>query len=197
MIQAAYGWAVEQSNKSVSIVASKSALPVYTTPEQAVEGIEAGAVTLYESAASDNATIVFAVTGDMILLPVFEAKDRLEAAGYGVRIVCVANPRRLYRAGDVAWQHTAEPDARFMADAQFNALFGGDVLIGVSGGGTIALEPVMLRCDAAARDLFGWQRGETTASPAEIMAYNGITAGGLSDRARALAAGTKAGRHAA
>ena len=197
MIQAAYGWAVEQSNKSVSIVASKSALPVYTTPEQAVEGIEAGAVTLYESAASDNATIVFAVTGDMILLPVFEAKDRLEAAGYGVRIVCVANPRRLYRAGDVAWQHTAEPDARFMADAQCSALFGGDVLIGVSGGGTIALEPVMLRCDAAARDLFGWQRGETTASPAEIMAYNGITAGGLSDRARALAAGTKAGRHAA
>ena len=39
---------------------------------------------------------------------------------------------------------------------------------------------------AAARDLFGWQRGETTASPAEIMAFNGITAAGLSGRAREL-----------
>ena len=32
MIQAAYGWSLEQSNKCISIVASKSALPVYTTP---------------------------------------------------------------------------------------------------------------------------------------------------------------------
>jgi hypothetical protein len=39
----------------------------------------------------------------------------------------------------------------------------------------VALEPVLLRAKPA-RDLFGWQRGETTASPAEIMAYNGITA---------------------
>ena len=198
MIQAAYGWAVEQSNKSVSIVASKSALPVYTTPEQAAEAIEQGAVTLYESAASNSKTVVFAVTGDMILLPVFEARDVLEAAGYRVRIVCVANPRRLYRSGDVAWQHASEPDARFMDDAQFDSLFGGDALSGVSGGGTIALEPVMLRSDAPARDLFGWQRGETTASPAEIMAYNGITAGSLSDRARALAESTDAaGKQAA
>lgn len=198
MIQAAYGWAVEQSNKSVSIVASKSALPVYTTPEQAAEAIEQGAVTLYESSAGDNATIVFAVTGDMILLPVFEAKDTLEAAGYRVRIVCVANPRRLYRPGDVAWQHASQPDASFMDDAQFEALFGGDALIGVSGGGTIALEPAMLRSNSRARDLFGWQRGETTASPAEIMAYNGITASSLSDRARALADSTKAaGKRAA
>ena len=198
MIQAAYGWALEQSNKSVSIVASKSALPVYTTPEQAAQAIEQGAVTLYESAASDDRTIVFAVTGDMILLPVFEAKDTLEAAGYRVRIVCVANPRRLYRPCDVAWQYASEPDAGFVDDAQFEALFGGDALIGVSGGGTVALEPVMLRSDAPARDLFGWQRGETTASPAEIMAYNGITAGNLSDRARVLADSTRAaGRRAA
>ena len=31
MIQAAYGWSVQQSNKCISIVASKSALPVHTT----------------------------------------------------------------------------------------------------------------------------------------------------------------------
>jgi phosphoketolase len=186
MIQAAYGWAVAQSNKAISIVASKSALPVYTTRAQAEAAIEAGATTLYESSAGERGTVVFAVTGDMIFLPVFAAKDALEAAGYGVRIVCVANPRRLYRPTDVAWHQSAEPDGRFMSDAEFAALFDGDALIGISGGGTIALEPVMLRSRAAARDLFGWQRGETTASPAEIMAYNGITAERLAERAREL-----------
>jgi phosphoketolase len=191
MIQAAYGWANEQFNKSISIVASKSALPVYTAAAQAKEAIEKGAVTLYESERGEHGTIVFAVIGDMIFLPVFEAKDRLEAAGYRVRIVSVANPRRLYRPSDVAWQHAAQPDGSFMSDADFERLFGGDALIGVSGGGTIALEPVMLRSRVPARDLFGWQRGETTASPAEIMAYNGITADNLADRARVLAGMTK------
>jgi phosphoketolase len=193
MIQAAYGWAVDQWNKSVSIIASKSALPVHTTMAQAEQAIEQGAVCLYESAAGEGETIVFAVTGDMILLPVFAARDRLEAAGHRVRIVCVANPRRLYRASDVAWSHSAQPDPVFMGDAEFEALFGGDVLIGVSGGGTLGLEPVMLRSRAAARDLFGWQRGETTASPGELMAYNGITAEALAGRAIALAGGQPAG----
>ena len=187
MIQAAYGWANKQSNKCISIIASKSALPVHTTPKQAKQAIEQGATTLYESAKGDRGTIVFAVTGDMIYLPVFAAKDQLEQAGYCVRIVCVANPRRLYRSGDVAWQHSAEPDNAFMADGDFDALFNGDVLIGVSGGGTLALEPVALRSHAPARELFGWQRGETTASPAELMAYNGITAEGLAERAQRLA----------
>jgi phosphoketolase len=107
---------------------------------------------------------------------VFEAKDKLEAAGYRVRIVCVANPRRLYRASDVAWQHSSEADGAFMSDTDFHGLFDGDALIGVSGGGTIALESVLLRSRAPKRDLFGWQRGETTASANELMAYNGITA---------------------
>jgi len=186
MMQAAYGWAVAQQNKCISIVASKSALPVYTTPEQAQQAIDEGAVSLYESASGDGPLTVFAVTGDMVFLPVFEAKDQLEAAGHRVRIVAVANPRRLYRPGDVAWQHSSEADDRFMDDAQFSALFDGDALIAVSGGGTVALEPVLLRSKAAARDLFGWQRGETTASPGEIMAYNGITADALAQRAQAI-----------
>jgi phosphoketolase len=186
MIQAAYGWAIEQCNKSISIVASKSALPVYTTMEQAAQAIDDGAIGLYESAQGDRGTVVFAVTGDMVFGPVFEARDRLEAEGYRVRVVCVANPRRLYRSRDVAWQHSAEADDRFMDDAAFEALFGGDALIGVSGGGTTALEPVLLRSRAAARDLFGWQRGETTASPAEIMAFNGITGDSLAQRAGEL-----------
>lgn len=176
MIQAAYGWAVEQVNKNISIIASKSPLTVYTTPSQANAAIEQGAVTLYESRDSSWETIVFAVTGDMIYQPVFEAKDKLEAAGYRVRIVCVANPRRLYRAADVAWQHSSEADGAFMSDTDFHGLFDGDALIGVSGGGTIALESVLLRSRAPKRDLFGWQRGETTASANELMAYNGITA---------------------
>jgi phosphoketolase len=197
MIQAAYGWAVEQSNKAISIVASKSALPVHTTPEQARTAIERGAITLYESAEGDAGTIVFAVTGDMIYLPVFEARGQLEQAGYRVRIVCVANPRRLYRPGDVAWQHSAQSDGRFMDEGEFEALFSGDVLIGVSGGGTVALEPVLLRSKARARDLFGWQRGETTASPGEIMAFNGITADALATRAADLMDERGAGERAA
>ncbi|TCT22786.1 phosphoketolase [Thiobaca trueperi] len=186
LIQAAYGWAVAQSNKCISIVASKSPLPVYVTPEQAREAIDCGAVCLYESASGSAGTVVFAVTGDMVLLPVFAARERLEAAGYRVRIVAVVNPRRLYRARDVAWLHSAEPDDLFMSDTDFDALFHGEALIGVSGGGTVALEPVLLRSRAAARDLFGWQRGETTASPAELMAFNGISAETLEQRAREL-----------
>ncbi len=187
MMQAAYGWSTGQFNKCISIIASKSPLPVYTTKAQAEQAIEQGAITLYESAKGDKGTIVFAVTGDMINLPVFGARDALEQDGYRVRIVCVANPRRLYRPGDVAWQHASQADDRFISDAAFDALFAGDVLIGVSGGGTIALESVMLRSTTIARDLFGWQRGETTASPAEIMAFNGITAEHLTRRAEELA----------
>ena len=187
MMQAAYGWAVEQHNKCVSIVASKSPLPVYTTLEQARTAIERGAAALYDTAGTDGRPdVVFAVTGDMVLLPVFEAKDRLEATGQSVRIVAVANPRRLYRPGDVAWSHSAEADGAFMDDATFQALFDARALIGVSGGGTVALEPVLLRSRAPARDLLGWQRGETTASPAEIMAYNGITGDALAERAGGL-----------
>ena len=188
MMQAAYGWAVARHNKCISIVASKSALPVYTTPEQARRAIDEGAITLYESAPGDGPLTVFAVTGDMVFLPVFEAKDRIEAAGQRVRIVAVANPRRLHRPGDVAWRHSAEADDRFMDDARFSELFDGDALIGVSGGGTVALEPVLLRTKSPARDLFGWQRGETTASPAAVMAYNGMTGDALAARAMAMVA---------
>jgi phosphoketolase len=74
MIQAAYGWAVQQSNKSISIVASKSALPVYTTPEQAAEAIDKGAVVLSEEGSGERGTLVLAVTGDMVLGPVFDAQ---------------------------------------------------------------------------------------------------------------------------
>ncbi|HNA29936.1 MAG TPA: phosphoketolase, partial [Thiobacillaceae bacterium] len=124
--------------------------------------------------------------GDMALLPVFEAKDRLEAAGRKVRIVSVANPRRLYRPTDVAWDTVSEPDGNFMGDADFDALFDGDVLIGVTGGPAGPLEPVMLRTRAARRDVFAWKRGETTASPGEIMAFNGITAEAMVARVNTL-----------
>jgi phosphoketolase len=129
---------------------------------------------------------VFAVTGDMVFLPVFEAKDRLEAEGYRVRIVAVVNPRRLYRPTDVAWDTVAEPDNRFMDDDHFDSLFDGDALVAVSGGPSAPLEPVLLRTRAPRRDVFAWKRGETTASPQEIMEFNGITGEAMAARARAL-----------
>ena len=184
-IQVAYEWALDSHNKCIAIIASKSPLPVHTTLEQARRGIEDGAVTLYEST-SGLGTVVFAVTGDMALLPVFEAKDRLEAAGRRVRIVSAANPRRLYRPTDVAWDTVSEPDNAFMDDDHFNALFDGDVLLGVTGGPSGPLEPILLRTRAARRDVMAWKRGETTASPNEIMAFNGLTGEAMAARALAL-----------
>ncbi len=150
------------------------------------EAIQNGATTIYESDQVGRGTVVFAVIGDMVLLPVFEAKDELEAAGYRVRIVVVVNPRRLYRPTDIAWESSAQPDNAFMDDDHFNALFDGDALIGVSGGPSGPLEPVLLRTRAPRRDVFAWKRGETTASPSQIMAFNGITAEAMTTRVRAL-----------
>ncbi|RMG38948.1 MAG: phosphoketolase [Gammaproteobacteria bacterium] len=186
VIQAAYEYATNSFNKAMVIIASKSPLPVYLTQMQATQAVEEGAAVLYESNPGEGPAVVFAVTGDMVLLPVFEARDRLEAAGYRVRIVSVINPRRLYRPSDVSWDTVAEPDDRFMDDERFDALFGGDVLIGVSGGPSASLEPVLLRSRASRRDVLAWQRGETTASPAEIMAFNGITAEAMCERVEAL-----------
>ena len=131
--------------------------------------------------------MVFAVTGDMVFLPVFDARDKLEAVGYRVRIVAVVNPRRLYRPSDIAWDTVAEPDNKFMSDAHFNALFDGDALLAVSGGPSAVLEPVLLRTRAFKRDTFAWKRGETTASPAEIMDFNGLTGEAMAKRVRVLA----------
>ena len=175
-IQVAYEYATASYNKSMVIIASKSPLPVYMSLEESRQSIEDGAATIYESASGNKGTVVFAVTGDMVFLPVFEAKDKLENEGYKVRIVAVVNPRRLYRPSDIAWDTVSEPDNKFMDDDHFNALFDGDALLAVSGGPSAALEPVLLRTRAPSRDTFCWKRGETTASPAEIMDFNGITA---------------------
>lgn len=180
-IQAAYEYATSSYNKNMVIIASKSPLPVYMSIDESRQAIEDGAAIIYETSSAalkscSKGTIVFAVTGDMIFLPVFEAKDKLEGQGYSVRIVAVVNPRRLYRPGDVAWDTVSEPDGNFMSDTEFNALFDGDALLAVSGGPSAALEPVLLRTRAPQRDTFCWKRGETTASAAEIMAFNGITA---------------------
>jgi phosphoketolase len=190
MIQVAYDWALGTHNKGIAIFASKSALPVRTSFEQGRRALIDGAVVLHESAVPNtHGTLVFAVAGDMVLLPVYEAKDALERDGYRVRVVAVVNPRRLYRPGDVAWDTVAEPDGHFLDDAGFGALFDGDALIGVAGGAAATLEPVLLRTRAARRDLLSWKRGETTASPKEIMDFNGLSAPDLAARARALLAG--------
>ena len=185
-IQVAYEYATNSFNKCMVIIASKSPLPVYMSLDEAKQAMEAGAAILYESQHGSKGSVVFAVTGDMIFLPVFEAKDKLEAAGYKVRIVAIVNPRRLYRPSDIAWETVSEPDSKFMDDVHFNALFDGDVLLAVSGGPSAVLEPVLLRTRAARRDTFAWKRGETTASPGEIMAFNGLTAEAMANRVMAL-----------
>jgi len=184
MIQACYDWALKQSNKGVVITASKSPLPVRTTLAQGVEAIHNGALTLQSSAGKK--TVVFAVAGDLVLLPVFAAAEALKQAGIGSRIVAVVNPRRLYRPHDVLWNTVSEPDGRFLDDDGFNALFDGDALIAVSGGPSAMLEPVLLRTRALMRDTFCWKRGETTASAQALFDFNGMNADALAARATAM-----------
>ncbi|MBW4614499.1 MAG: phosphoketolase [Desmonostoc vinosum HA7617-LM4] len=182
-IQVCYDWALTTKNKGIVITASKSPLPIRTTFAQTRQGLQAGAVSLHEVAGDKK--VVFAVIGDMTLLPVFEAAAFLENEGIGVKIVSVINPRRLYRPHDTAWDTCAAPDGDFLDDAKFAELFNGDALIGVTGGASGLLEPIMLR-STAKRDTFAWKRGETTASAGELMAFNGLTAQTLTKRAIAL-----------
>ncbi|MBW4622288.1 MAG: phosphoketolase [Cyanosarcina radialis HA8281-LM2] len=179
-IQVCYEWALTTKNKGVVITASKSPLPIHTTFDQTRLALQEGATVLHE--VEGEKKVVFAVIGDMMLMPVFEAAAYLETEEIGVRIVSIVSPRRLYRPHDTAWNTCSEPDGGFLDDAGFARLFGGDALIGVTGGASGMLEPVMLR-STCPRDTFAWKRGETTASAGELMAFNGLTADLLTKRA--------------
>ena len=187
MVQTCYEWALDSRNKGVAIFCSKTPLPVRTTLTQGRAALRDGAVSLYESPAGAGPLVVLAAAGDMVLLPVFEARELLEQAGLRVRIVAVVNPRRLYRPADVAWESCAEPDGGFLDAAGFTRLFGGGALLAISGGASATLEPLLLRAQGA-RDVLSWKRGETTASPGEIMAFNGLTGAAIAARAQALVA---------
>lgn len=183
-IQVCYDWALTTKNKGIVITASKSPLPIRTTFEQTRQGLRDGAVVLEDTDSNQGGSkkVVFAVIGDMTLIPVFEAAAFLETEGLGVKIVSVINPRRLYRPDDTAWETCAEPEGNFLDDHQFAELFGGDALIGVTGGPAGMLEPILLR-STVKRDTFAWKRGETTASAGELMAFNGLTSQALTKRA--------------
>jgi phosphoketolase len=184
-IQACYEWALNTKNKGIVITASKSPLPIRTTFEQTRQALHEGAIVLQETPGSK--TVVFAVIGDMTLIPVFAAAEQLKAQGIGSKIVSVVSPRRLYRLHDVAWDTCSVPDGDFLDDSGFDRIFGGDALIGVTGGASAALEPIMLRSNAK-RDTFAWKRGETTATAAQLMDFNGITADAIAHRAVELIA---------
>ncbi|VEP13489.1 Transketolase central region [Hyella patelloides LEGE 07179] len=182
-IQVCYEWALGTKNKGVTITASKSPLPIRTTFEQTREGLAKGAVVLQETPGDKQ--VVFAVIGDMTLIPTFEAAETLKSQGIGSKIVSVMNPRRLYRPSDVAWDTCAEKDGKFLSDDEFADIFDGDALIGVTGGSSAMLEPMMLRSNSK-RDTFAWKRGETGNSAGQIMEFNGITAKNFVNRAMEL-----------
>ena len=182
-IQACYEWALGTKNKGVTITASKSPLEIRTTLDQTREGLNKGAIVLQET--SGDKTVVFAVIGDMTLIPVFEAAEQLKSQGIGSKIVSIISPRRLYRPSDVAWDSCAQKDGDFLSDAEFSDLFDGDALIGVTGGSSAMLEPVMLRSNSK-RDVFAWKRGETASSAGQVMEFNSITADNFVQRAKEL-----------
>ena len=182
-IQACYEWALGTKNKGITITASKSPLEIRTTLEQTVQGLEKGGIVLQEI--PGDKSVVFAVIGDMTLIPVFEAAEQLKSQGIGSKIVSVISPRRLYRPTDVAWDSCCEPDDNFLSDAEFATMFDGDALLGITGGSSAMLEPVMLRSNSR-RDVFAWKQGETAASAGQIMEFNGITADNFVKRAMEL-----------
>jgi phosphoketolase len=179
-IQICYDWALMQRNKGVVITASKSPLPIRTTFSQTELGLQEGAIVLSETKGTKQVTL--AVVGDMTLIPAFAAAELLAARGIGVKIVSVINPRRLYRPTDVAWDTCSLPDGEFLSDDRFQAIFGGDAIVGITGGAPAILEPVMRR-STSPRDVFAWKRGETTASANELMAFNGLTPAAIENRA--------------
>jgi phosphoketolase len=182
-IQACYDWALTTQNKGIVITASKSPLPIRTTLAQTKQGLIDGSIELQVTAGKK--TVVLAVIGDMTLAPAYAAAASLAEQGIGSKIVSVINPRRLYRPSDVAWDSCSEPDSGFLSDAGFQKAFGGDALIGITGGAPAMLEPIMLR-STCPRDTFAWKRGETTATAGELMEFNGITAAKVVDRAQEL-----------
>ena len=182
-IQVCYEWALGTKNKGVTITASKSPLPIRTTFDQTRESLEKGAVVLQET--SGDKQVIFAVIGDMTLIPVFEAAETLKSQGVGSRIVSIISPRRLYRPSDVAWETCTGKDGNFLSDNEFATIFDGDALIGVTGGSSAMLEPVMLRSNSK-RDTFAWKRGETASSAGQVMEFNGITSDAFVKRAMEL-----------
>ena len=182
-IQACYEWALTTKNKGIVITASKSPLPIRTTFEQTRKGLEEGAIILQETPGSKK--VVFAVVGDMVLKPVYEAAETLQKQDIGVRIVSVISPRRLYLPHETAWDTCSQPDGIFLDNTKFKQFFDGNALIGVTGGAGGMLEPIMQR-STITRSTISWKRGETTASAGELMAFNGITADALVKRAQKL-----------
>ena len=182
-IQACYEWALATKNKGITITASKSPLPVLTTFEQTRQALHDGGIVLHETEGKKK--VVFAVIGDMVLIPVLDAANHLENEGIGVRVVSVISPRRLYRPSDVAWDTVSEPDSHFLEDEEFDRIFSGDALIGVTGGASGMLEPIMLR-SSVKRDTFAWRRGETASSAGQVMEFNNLTAEALAKRATEL-----------
>lgn len=170
--QVCYQWALQSWNKGIAIVAGKSPLPVHLTLDQARRGLAQGGVTIEERGGGKR--VVLAVAGDIVLEPALKAASELHARGFATRVVSVLNPRRLYRAQDVCWESCREPDGDFVKRQVFESLFGGDALLAISAGATGVLEPLLLR-SRAPREVIGWKRGETTASPSQLMQLNGLT----------------------
>lgn len=202
-MQAAFEWALCTRNQGVAIIGSKSPLPVRVTLAQSRAALKHGAVILFDSAPDRHPAqakrVVLVVVGDIILGAAFAAKELLEAAGHRVRIVAVIAPRRLYRPADLAWNTVTMPEARdgaFVDDAHFNALFDGDAILGITGGASAVLEPVLLRSKVAARDVTAWRRGETTASVAQLLALNKLDPNSLAAQAQSLLADAASPRSA-
>jgi phosphoketolase len=181
--QKCYEWASQANNKGIVIFAGRSPAQVRTRFEDTARALRDGAFIARELPGAG--TVVLAAVGDRMLDSALEASALLNDRGVGVRVVCIVNPRRLFRERDVAWAACREPDGSFLADRQFDELFHGDALLGITGGSSAILEPLLLR-SRTRRDVLAWKRGETGSGPQQLIELNGLSGAAIAKRALEL-----------
>ena len=181
--QKCYEWASLAKNKGVVIFAGRSPAQVRTRFEDTERALRDGAFVARELPGAG--TLVLAALGDRMLDRALEASLLLNDRGIGVRVVCIVSPRRLYRERDVAWAACREPDGVFLSDRRFDELFHGDALLGITGGASAMLEPLLLR-SRTKHDVLGWKRGETGSGPQQLVELNGLSGAAIAKRALEL-----------
>ncbi|MEX0331025.1 MAG: phosphoketolase [Puniceicoccaceae bacterium] len=187
-VQAAYLWGLEQENKVIGIFASKSPLPVRLTAAESREAVEKGAFVYHETNSGEHPDLVVAAAGDMILLPVMKAVSKLEETGRNIRVVLVVNPRRFFQPNEIAWENAQAGDGQFLSQDEVDRLLGNAPLLAVTGGASAVFEPLLLRARTAKKTTAAWQRGETTATPDELLAVSKLDPENLIEKAEELLA---------
>ena len=185
MIQASYDWALKQHNKGIVITASKSPLPIHATMAQSGQAIDDGAMVLQRNQGCAHR----GVRSDRRHGAAAGVRRRREAgtkpasarasSPWSTRAACTARATCL-------WGSVSEPDSQFMRRCRFQGPVPRRRADWCNRWSVGPLEPVLLRSQAAQRDVLCWKRGETTANPQQLFDFNGMNTQAMHERALAM-----------